>query len=126
VLKAKGIDFEIGVDPEKEVIGSKYPFGRVFHTGTEFEENHGEQPKYVTDVFLVRVYLKDTSERFSDLELKKWSHNIREAVTIGALNVGGLAVTKYVSRIQTNDITIEVSEGVGVLDYELQVRYREI
>lgn len=126
VLKAKKIDIEVGIDPDKEVAGSKYPFGRVFNPDEDFQENHGEQSKYVNGVFLIRIYLRNTNEKELDREFKRWVHNIREAITINALNIGDLASTKYVSGVEKLEINKTVVESIGTLDYELQVRYREI
>jgi len=126
VLDAKGIKFIVGTNEDKEVTASNYPSGKVFYQGAEFEENFGEQAKYIEGKFLVRIYLKDPHEKVLNRECQRWVHNIREAVTIGALNIGDLSATKYVSRITTIDITKTIDDDLGVLDYELQVRYREI
>jgi hypothetical protein len=126
VLDAKGIKFIVGTNEEKEVTASNYPSGKVFYQGDEFEENFGEQMKYIEGEFLIRVFLKDTNEKTLNRDCQRWVHNIRKAVTISALNVGDLASTKYVARITTINTNKTIEDDIGVLDYGLQVRYREI
>ena len=128
ILDKQGIKFDREIfDDINKIEGSKLPVGQIFYQSPIFEYSHGQKPEYADLEFQVRVVFKDRSATDSIRDEQEWVQRIRESVTINALNVGDLASSLLVSKVTTEEVEVEhPGDGVGVLNYTLNVRYREL
>lgn len=127
VLTGLGINFSSATyENDIDIPASLTPFGQIFYEGEEFEYVHGQKPKYAHSNFLLRVHLEDRSDRELTRSEQKWAHNIRDGLTVNALNVGDLVTTKYVNLVETIEVqAIHNQPRRGVLEYRVRVSYRE-
>ena len=127
VLQGFGIKFSLQIYEEVEKIpASLMPHGQIFYKGEEFEYTHGQKPQFAEIEFLLRVAIQNRDARQMTREQQKWVHLIRDGLTVPALNIGDIASSKLVSRVTTEDVTIDHRVAVSVLEYEVLVRYREL
>jgi len=127
VLKAQGIGFNLATDETLDKKAALTPYGEIFYISETFEYTHGQKPEYAEAEFKIRIVLFNPNPRDMVREQQKWVHLIREALTVNALNVGGLVATKYVSRVTTDTVTIGSNgDGFADLDYTILIRYREV
>lgn len=127
VLRAKGIKFERNLDKDiANVPASKMPIGHIIYRQEVPEYVHGMKPKYITAEFAVRVYNRERSDKNGIEFVQKWMHDIREAITVNALNIGDLASSKLVSLAEAESVDIEYpSEDTILLNATVTIRYRE-
>ena len=126
-LQGEGIRFSRKTfDDEKAIPASLIPFGQVFYRGEDFEYSHGQRPGYVEVSFEVRVVLKERDHASMVRRQQVWTHGVREALTVDAMNTGDLATTKLVSRVETSEVDIENRSSLSILSFKVQVRYREV
>ncbi|VAV82536.1 hypothetical protein MNBD_DELTA01-1632 [hydrothermal vent metagenome] len=129
VLEGLGIKFsQKAFEDSKDVPASLLPYGEVFYTGESFEETSGERPSYVEADFTLVVILRERFARDLVRAEQDWVHRIRGALGVDALNIGGLAVSKLVSRVTSGSVGMDKGSGksgLGILSYQAKVRYRE-
>ncbi len=127
LLQAKGIKFSHkAYDDVKSVPASLLPLGQIFYAGEAFESPHGERPSYSEAEFAVKVLILEKDPERAVGEQQRWAHNIREALTVNALNTGALAATKRVSRVNVARADAENhKDNLTSLTCKVFVRYRE-
>lgn len=127
VLKNLGINFTREVyDNVDSVPASILPHGRIFYVSESFEYPYGQKPAYADAVFRATIILMNRDALGMIRDQQKWAHNIREAITVNALNVGSLSTTKYVSLASITSIDIDNTADKSALDITIQIRYREV
>ena len=112
---------DLSSDPDVDTT----PVCQVLYEGESFEDLYGERPQYNTIAFLVRVVRNRTQPGTSRDAQQEAVHAIRGAVTVAALNAGSLATSKLVNRVAHTGAQVEYDPPLSILDYRLQVRYRE-
>lgn len=128
VLKALGIQFASETFEDVAAISaSLIPLGQVFFDDLDFEYTFGQKPEYVEAGFTLRVVLQDRNPRMLTRAEQNWAHQIRSALTINALNIGALAASKLVSKVNHDSVSVDHGKPqYGVLNYKVKVRYREV
>jgi hypothetical protein len=99
---------------------------KVIYTGEEFEESYGERNLYNEIEFLIVVQYTDPNPAARRDKNAVIVHKIRDNITIDALNVGFLASTKLVSRVEHVEAKTGIDQTTNTINYILKVRYREI
>ncbi len=123
ILEGLGLKIEdLSVDPSMTTM----PVCVILYEGEEFEYGHGQKPLYNEIKYLFKVMLNNPKPGTSRDKYAQYVHAIREALTVNALNTGGLADTKLVSLVNTTDVAISYEPPVSTIDYRLNVRYREV
>ena len=123
ILAGLGFKVEdLSVDPSMTTA----PVCVILYEGEEFEYGHGQKPLYNEVKYLLKILLNDPKPGTSRDKYADHVHAIREAVTVNALNTGGLATSKLVSLVNTTDVAITYEPPVSTIDYRLNVRYREV
>jgi len=129
VLEALGIKFsQKAIEDTKDVPASLLPYGEIFYTGESFEETSGERAGYVEAAFTLVVILRERFARDLIRAEQDWVHRIRGALGVDALNIGDLASSKLVSRVRSGSVGMDKGSGksgLGILSYQVKVRYRE-
>ncbi|VAW37808.1 hypothetical protein MNBD_DELTA02-729 [hydrothermal vent metagenome] len=129
VLETLGIKFsQKAIEDTKDVPASLLPYGEIFYTGESFEETSGERPGYVEATFTLVVILRERFARDLIRAEQDWVHRIRGALGVDALNIGDLASSKLVSRVRSGSVGMDKGSGksgLGILSYQVKVRYRE-
>lgn len=124
-LSALGIRFAVKSGVPDSSSSGRLPVGRVFYRGEDFQYSHGERAGYATARYEVEVILRGRDHTLGVRDQQGWIHDIRDALTVAALNIGDLALTKLVSRVEVGSArTEEQGERVGIT-LDLSVRYRE-
>ena len=126
LLQSEGIKFSTQLyDDEASIPMSLIPFGRILYKGESFEHSFGLKPGYVEAEFLLSVILSGSDElRLMD-EAQLWTHRLREAVTVSAINVAGLSTSMPVSNAAISKVVIERRGKLLLLDGLITIRYRE-
>lgn len=126
LLQGEGVKFSTTLyDDEDSIPMSLIPFGRIFYRGEVFEHSYGMKPGYIEAEFLVRVVLRGGDEvRLMD-DAQLWTHRLREAVTVSAVNIGGLFASKLVSHAAVSKVGIERRAEALLLETLITLRYRE-
>ncbi len=109
---------------DKNAPSSSYPYAVLMYDGEDFEYTHGQRPGYGEAAFTVRVGLRNSGLQAMTGDEQRWTHRIREAVTVNALNTGLLAAAAPVSRVDTRSVKVERKGHVSRLDYSIVIRYR--
>lgn len=123
ILAGLGFKVEdLSVDPSMVTT----PVCVILYEGEDFEYGHGQKPLYNEVRYLLKVMLNDPKPGSSRDKYADHVHAIRDAVTVDALNVGGLAASKLVSLVNTTDVAITYDPPVSTIDYRMNVRYREV
>ena len=123
ILAGLGFKIEdLSIDPSM----ATSPVCVILYEGEEFEYGHGQKPLYNEVKYLLKLMLNDPKPGTSRDKYAQYVHAIRDAVTVDALNIGGLAASKLVSLVNTTDVTITYEPPVSTIDYRLNVRYREV
>jgi hypothetical protein len=129
VLQGLGIKFSRkAFEDNKDVPASLLPYGEIFYTGESFEETSGERPSYVEADFTLIVIMRERVACDLVRAEQDWIHKMREALSVGTLNTGELAASKLVSRVTSTSIGMDKGSGksgLGILSYQVKVRYRE-
>ncbi len=127
VLKATGIHFSPNIyEDEKNVPASLIPYGRILYKGETFEYTHGQKAGYAEAGFTIRVLLKDRDHAAMLSAQQMWVHRIRESLTVGSMNTGALAGSRYVTRVTSRGVGVENGVYLSSLVYTVAVRYREV
>lgn len=126
VLKKLGVNFARETFEDLNAIpASLLPHGQIFYEREDFEYAHGQKPEYANALFRLRVIIAGQDARLLIREQQKWVHLIREALTVNALNIGGLATSKLINMVSTENVEIENMTAKAALNYRVAVRYRE-
>ena len=125
-LKKQGIHFsKSGFDDPGSIPASSLPLGRIFYAGENFEYAHGQRPMYGEVEYSVRVLLAEKDPADMMREQQKWTHRVRDAMTIEALNTGALAAGRPVSRVMVAGVRADNDRHTATLVLRTVVRYRE-
>ena len=125
-LKKQGSHFSrSGFDDPRSIPASLLPLGRLFYTGENFEYAHGQRPMYGEIEYSVRVLLAEKDPADMMREQQKWTHRVRDAMTIEALNTGELAATRPVSKVMVAGVRADNDRHTASLVLRTVVRYRE-
>ncbi len=101
------------------------PVYYVLYDGETPEYNHGQKPGYIESD--LKIVLKWQSMSISAARDKtiEWFHTLRDALTINALNVGDLAISKLISKITVGKPELDMQPAELLLTFNITVRYRE-
>ena len=126
VMRLQGAKFSPQALEDETIKASNTPFGRIFYPREFFEYEHGQKPLYAEIEFNLQIVLLERNPKDMVRNQQTWVHNVRDNLTIDALNINDLASSKLVSRVTTDEIEIENKpEGVSLINYTVHVRYRE-
>ncbi|MBI5492001.1 MAG: hypothetical protein HY893_03615 [Deltaproteobacteria bacterium] len=127
VLRARGVRFSHrSFNEAKEIPASQMPSGQISYAGEAFAGSHGERPSYSEAEFDIKVLMLEKDTEKAVREQQRWAHEIREALTVNALNAGPLAAAKPVSRVTIAGALAEShKDNIFSLSCKVSVRYRE-
>lgn len=126
VLQAQGIKFSRSTfEDEKNIPASLLPLGGIYYRGEDFQYTHGQRPGYAEADFLVKVVLQDRDSAGLIRSTQKWMHSVRDALTVNAINIGDLAVSKPASLVTVERVDVENKGDMAVLGFKVKIRYRE-
>lgn len=124
-LETLGLRFTVGLDEkDKAMAASMLPAGNIFYEGESFEPTHGERPGYSEAEFGIKVEIRAGDPAEAVAEEQRWAHAIRGALTVEAMNAGGLAATKRVSRVRVPKASVANNKESVSLVVKAFVRYR--
>lgn len=126
VADGQGIKFSKQAYEEEAIPASLIPFGKVFYLGIEFEYVHGQRAGYAEQRVLLSVILKERDAVKMMRDLLDWTHDLRDALTINALNIGDLVSSKLVSRVTVEEVTVDNKVDLSIMNMTILVRYREL
>ena len=127
VLRGLGINFTKEIHDDVGAIpASLLPHGQIFYDKENFEYTHGQKPEYATATFRVRVALMGNDAQKFIRDQQKWVHLIREALTVNALNIGGLATSKLINMAALDEVDVENTADRASLMCRVGIRYREV
>lgn len=95
--------------------------------GDNEEENHGEGPMYIEQQYeiVAQREITDKSDHRTKGSQIKW--DIKEAITVAALNVEDLASSKLISIVEQDSSVNEYSSAEGlVITVNVTVRFRDL
>jgi len=125
-LKKQGIHFlRSGFDDPGLPPAGSLPLGRITYAGEIFEYAHGQRPMYGEVEYSIKVLLAENDPQQMMCEQQKWTHRVRDAMTIEALNTGALATSCPVSRVIVAGVRAENDRHTASLVLRTIVRYRE-
>ena len=125
-LKKQGIHFsKSGFDDLGSIPASQLPLGRIFYAGESFEYAHGQRPMYGEVEYSVRVLLAEKDPADMMREQQRWTHRVRDAMTIEALNAWELSIGRPVSRVTVAGVSVDNDRHTASLVLRTVVRYRE-
>ena len=126
VLQAQGIKFSRSTFEDDTAIPvALIPYGQIFYTGEDFEYTHGQRAGYAVGNFDVKVILQDRDTTNPTRLTQKWTHAVRDALTVNALNIVDLASSKLVSWVNIEGIKAEHKAEYGFMNFGIKIRYRE-
>lgn len=126
-LEAEGLKFSLKSYGDKSSVpASLIPLGQIDYRGESFEYTHGQRAGYVEASFGVSISLRERDESSFVREQQEWNHKLHTAITVDALNVDGLALSKLVSFVEHTGVNIDRIGSLSVLSMEFMVRYREV
>lgn len=126
VLQGQGIKFSRSTFEDATAIpASLLPYGEIYYKGEDFEYTHGQRSGYAVGTFDVRVLLQDRDAVNLTRLTQKWTHAVRDALTVNALNIVDLAASKLVSWINVEGVTAEHKTEYSFMNFAVKIRYRE-
>lgn len=126
VLQGQGIKFSCSTfENEKNIPASLLPLGGIYYRGEDFQYTHGQRPGYAEADFFVKVVLQERDSAGLIRSTQKWMHSVRDALTVNALNIGELAVSKPASLVAVEHVDVENKGDMAVLGFKVKIRYRE-
>jgi len=126
VLRNEGIRFSLKTyEDERESPASLLPSGKIYYTGESFQNAYGERPLYAEAEFVIKIVIGERDPADLIRGQQMWAHKVRGALSAEALNINGLAATKYVSRVRIQRIDAENRKDTSTLICRAAVRYRE-
>jgi len=124
-LESLGLKFTVGaVDKDKATAASMLPAGSISYEGETFEPTHGERPGYSDAEFGITVEIRAGDPAEAVREEQRWAHAVRGALSVDALNAGGLAAGKSVSRVRIPKASVVNNKESVSLVVKALVRYR--
>ncbi|MBI2412472.1 MAG: hypothetical protein HYV24_04605 [Deltaproteobacteria bacterium] len=124
-LESLGLRFAVGaVEKDNATAASMLPAGRISYEGESFEPTHGERPGYSEAEFGITVEIRAGDPAEAVTEEQRWAHAVRGSITVDALNAGGLAATKRVSRVRVPKASVANNKESVSLSVRALVRYR--
>lgn len=125
-LCVEGVNFSLcAFEDDSALPASLLPHGQILYTGETFEYAHGQRPAYAEAGFVVKLLFNAKDAQSLTRDAQTWVHNVRGALTIDALNSGGLASAKRVSRVIITGVEVSNKATLSKLTCRLNVRYRE-
>ena len=126
VLQGQGIKFSRSTfEDEKAIPAALLPLGEIYYRGEEFEYNHGQRAGYSEAIFVIKVTVQDRDMTALMRLAQKWTHAVRDALTVNALNIGDLSASKLVSWVMMESVDIEYKVEYASLTHRMKIRYRE-
>lgn len=128
VLKGMGINFTRKTYEDMASIPtSLLPLGEITYNGETFEHPSGQRSGYAEADYRLRVIIKESDARDMQRLQMKWVHLIRDGLTVNTLNIGSLASPKLISNIITEAARPNntQTDGIGAVEYDIKIRYRE-
>ena len=126
VLQGQGIKFSRSTfEDETAIPAALIPYGQIFYTGEDFEYTHGQRAGYAVGNFDIKVILQNRDATNLILSMQKWTHAIRDALTVNALNIVDLASSKLVSWVNVEGVKTEHKAEYGFMNFGIKIRYRE-
>lgn len=126
VLQGQGIKFSRKTfEDEKAIPASLLPFGEIYYRGEDFEYNHGQRAGYSEASFNIKITLQDRDMTALMRSAQKWTHAVRDALTVNALNIVDLATSKLVSWVVMESVDINYTTEYATLTHRAKIRYRE-
>lgn len=128
VCEGLGLKFDktISTDVTK-IPAALIPFGQIFYKGEVFEDVFNERPEYAEVSFDIRVILSENNPIDIMRGQQKWTHKLRDAISVTALNIGDLSSSKLVSRTATREVVAEsLSTVLASITMDTIIRYREV
>lgn len=101
------------------------PGCRVRYPFEEFHDTFRQRPSACEARFEIEIYVNDADPQTRKQKQQQWVHAVRDAVTVDALNTGGLAASKLVSAVRSEEPEISYSWPLSTIRYRLNIRYRE-
>lgn len=95
--------------------------------GDTEDENHGEGPMYIEQRYqlLAQREITDKNDHRTKSAQIKW--DLKEAITVAALNVGDLETSRLVSLIELGSSVNDYNSSEGlIVDIDLMVRFRDL
>lgn len=127
VLRNQGAKFSPATYEEEAIPAALLPMGKIFYEREDFEYTHGQKPEYAEIDFLLQIILRNENPKDLIRTQQTWVHNVRDSLTVDALNIDDLSSSKLVSRVTTDSIEIDNRpEGLSIINYIVNVRYREV
>lgn len=99
---------------------------QIHYDGERFEYAFGQKPLYNTIEYVIKVFFNDPAPGTSRDKQAGWVHSLRDNITVNALNVGSLAVSKLVLATLHNGAQVVYDAPTTTIEYKLDVRYREV
>lgn len=93
--------------------------------GVAFENTTGERPAYDTSDFEVTVKFNHATLSEAYKAQIDVLHDLKDAVTIAALNVSALSLSKLVSRVTVARPQVDFNPPETVIKVTFSIRYRE-
>lgn len=124
----RGLGFKFtkkALEGEDSIPAGLLPLARIFYLGERFEESFGERPLHGEAGFLIKVSFAARESFQLVMEQQRAAHQIREALTVDAINSGQLSETKNVSRVAIEECAVRNRGGMPELEMKAAVRYRE-
>ena len=126
VLQAQGIKFSRSTfEDDTAILAALLPYGQIFYTGEDFEYTHGQRAGYTVGNFDVKVILQDRDTTNLTRSMQKWTHAVRDALTVNALNIVDLASSKLISWVNVEGVRAEHKAEYGFMNFGIKIRYRE-
>lgn len=126
VLRREGIRFSLKThDDEKGGAASLIPLGKIYYAGESFQNAYGERPLYAEAEFIIKIEIGGRDPADVVREQQRWAHKVRGALSAQALNINGLAASKYVNRVKIQRVDAENRKDTSTIVCRAAVRYRE-
>ncbi|MCL4873855.1 hypothetical protein KJ039_07230 [bacterium] len=98
----------------------------IRHMGEEFGASHGEHPDHNELKYVLRINFSEPEPGATRDRIAELCHKIRENVKVAALNVGALAASKLVIRVDHEGYDVTgYTPPITEMEYRLRVTYRE-
>ncbi|MBI5827657.1 MAG: hypothetical protein HZB22_08020 [Deltaproteobacteria bacterium] len=126
VLRKEGMRFSLKTyEDERGAPASHLPLGKIYYAGESFQNVYGERPLYAEVEFVIKIVIGERDPADLIREQQMWAHKVRGALCAEALNINGLAASKYVSRVRIQRIDAENRKDTSTIVCRAAVRYRE-
>ncbi|MEK6532098.1 MAG: hypothetical protein AABZ23_06380 [Deltaproteobacteria bacterium] len=125
VLQGLGIYYSVKAsDDAKDLAASNIPVGEIQYEGEGFEDAFGQRPGYIDAGFAIKVLFVTRSHADIVREQQDWTHKIRSALTVDALNSDELSLGKNVSRVTILKAEAVNRKNISSINLKINIRYR--